>query len=758
MAKKPDITTIASGYYSRQALNTNFTNLQNGFDNTLSLDGSTPNAMGADLDMNSNDILNASEIDTSSLRINGVLVSPSAASIQSSVAASNVFVGDGSTTAYTLSYEPFIKDNTQVYIDGVYQNKVTYNTSGTTLTFTEAPPLNSQIEVMISTTLTDVGTAAASAVTYNQGGTGAVNSTVQTKLQEVVSVKDFGAVGDGVTDDATAFANAWAASNPLAVFVPKGTYKLTGTTAGKFFSNGAVTISGGAVSEIVNLHKLKTSSDDTILDNWKLQETPIDAGFLSVAWSEDLELFCAVGGTSENGIITSPDGINWTERTMPLDQQWAEVIYADGPDVFVAVAISGTTQRVMTSANGTAWTARTTPNVDIRSVAHSPTVGSAPNGRLVAVGNQTSPGGNRVYTSDDAGVTWTERSYTFAHEDWVSAEWATGLNLFICTAVNTINGPVMTSPDGITWTRRDNGSATTHASENWQASAWSTELNMLAVVTNTGTQRVYTSHDGITFTARTTPNIAGFGNPSYHDIVWASEIGQFVAVANTGLGFKVMSSADGITWTARNTPNKNFGSWEGLAWSPSLKRFAAVADNTQPTVLGNHVMSCSVGDWGHDTPNLIYADRQLIRYQQSLQSVTSSTTLVDSDLAQEFEAGTTVTAHFSIRYDASTAGDIKFTVDKLSGTGTASGQFGVISGAAFNTSGTWARVASTALAATISVAGNGAGSFSLLDLWARVTITGGRTKIGFQFAQNASDGTATRLSDLSSVIFTESKT
>jgi len=119
VAKKPDITTIASGYYSRQALNTNFENLRDKFDNTLSLDGSTPNSMGADLDMNCNDILNASEIDTSSLRINGVLVSPNAASIQSSVAASNVFTGDGSTTVYTLSYEPFIKDNTQVYIDGV---------------------------------------------------------------------------------------------------------------------------------------------------------------------------------------------------------------------------------------------------------------------------------------------------------------------------------------------------------------------------------------------------------------------------------------------------------------------------------------------------------------------------------------------------------------------------------------------------------------------------------------------------------------
>ena len=59
MAKKPDITTIATGYYSRQALNSNFQNLKDGFDNTLSLDGSTPNAMQADLDLNGNNIMGA---------------------------------------------------------------------------------------------------------------------------------------------------------------------------------------------------------------------------------------------------------------------------------------------------------------------------------------------------------------------------------------------------------------------------------------------------------------------------------------------------------------------------------------------------------------------------------------------------------------------------------------------------------------------------------------------------------------------------
>ena len=60
------------------------------------------------------------------------------------------FTGTGSQTAFTLSSSSFGENYTFVYINGVYQNKNTYTVSGTTLTFSEAPPVTSLIEVMFN--------------------------------------------------------------------------------------------------------------------------------------------------------------------------------------------------------------------------------------------------------------------------------------------------------------------------------------------------------------------------------------------------------------------------------------------------------------------------------------------------------------------------------------------------------------------------------------------------------------------------------
>lgn len=61
----------------------------------------------------------------------------------------DTFSGNGSTVAFTLSGDAGNEQNTQVFIGGVYQQKSTYSLSGTTLTFSTAPPTGtSNIEVV----------------------------------------------------------------------------------------------------------------------------------------------------------------------------------------------------------------------------------------------------------------------------------------------------------------------------------------------------------------------------------------------------------------------------------------------------------------------------------------------------------------------------------------------------------------------------------------------------------------------------------
>jgi len=66
----------------------------------------------------------------------------------SRVAFLNNFTGTGSQTSFTLTAAPSDENNTQVYINGVYQQKNTYSlVSSNILTFSAAPPVTSTIEV-----------------------------------------------------------------------------------------------------------------------------------------------------------------------------------------------------------------------------------------------------------------------------------------------------------------------------------------------------------------------------------------------------------------------------------------------------------------------------------------------------------------------------------------------------------------------------------------------------------------------------------
>jgi hypothetical protein len=105
-------------------------------------------------------------------------------------------------------------------------------------------PLN-ELDTNFAAVPTSIDLAASTGstlVSTIQSDTGAVARTVASKLNDTVSVKDFGAVGDGVADDTAAIqtaVNFGILTNSI-VFFPSGNYKITN----KINLNGAVRITG----------------------------------------------------------------------------------------------------------------------------------------------------------------------------------------------------------------------------------------------------------------------------------------------------------------------------------------------------------------------------------------------------------------------------------------------------------------------------------------------------------------------------------
>lgn len=104
-------------------------------------------------------------------------------------------------------------------------------------------------------------------VSFLQAGTGAVTRTAQAKMRDVVSVRDFGAVGDMVADDTAAF-NAAVAScvtTGKALLVPSGSYIYTGN-----LYSLPITMMGEGRPKIYVTGRFQFQTDNNILGNTTL--------------------------------------------------------------------------------------------------------------------------------------------------------------------------------------------------------------------------------------------------------------------------------------------------------------------------------------------------------------------------------------------------------------------------------------------------------------------------------------------------------
>ncbi len=156
--------------------------------------------------------------DTAPANTRKVVVFHIRSSISGSSVLQNGFTGDGSTTAFTLSAAPNNENNTQVYLNGVYQNKSTYSTSGTTLTFSTAPANGVAIEVIVLSQTT-INVPASNAVTTSTIADG--NVTTNKINDDAVTLAKMAGLARGklIVGDAS--------GNPSALALGAANYVLT---------------------------------------------------------------------------------------------------------------------------------------------------------------------------------------------------------------------------------------------------------------------------------------------------------------------------------------------------------------------------------------------------------------------------------------------------------------------------------------------------------------------------------------------------
>ena len=139
--------------------------------------------------------------------------------------------GTGAQTTFTLNVSVPTSALIDIFINGVYQNKDTFTIAGDVLTFSEAPPAGTDnVEVVARVTIANVETDA-SLVGYRATDSSTTVRTVESKLRESVSVKDFGAVGDGVADDTAAIQAAIDTGNAVKL-ISGQRYKITSPLTG----------------------------------------------------------------------------------------------------------------------------------------------------------------------------------------------------------------------------------------------------------------------------------------------------------------------------------------------------------------------------------------------------------------------------------------------------------------------------------------------------------------------------------------------
>ena len=326
--------------------------------------------------------------------------------------------------------------------------------------------------------------------------------------------------------------------------------------------------------------------------DWKLRL--INTQIYDITYSSELGIFIAVGASGT--IITSPDGVTWTQQTSGVTTVLNKVIFSKKLGIFCIVCDVGT---ILTSPDGITWTQQTSGvTTGLYDVTYSETLGVF---CVVGGGVPSIPNENTILTSTD-GITWTQQTSgisTYLNK----VTYSKTLCIFISAGYN---GKILTSPDGVTWTQQTSGVTNTLNSiiyseisgifcvvgngtvlisyngmswniiynifVNLQSVTYSEILGLFCAVGQGG--GIVTSPDGITWTKRTTLSA------TFYDVIYCETLEMFIAVgtyfSNDVYKYFISTSSNGISWTTRL--NVTGGRLLGITYNSNLNILCATSD------------------------------------------------------------------------------------------------------------------------------------------------------------------------------------
>lgn len=309
---------------------------------------------------------------------------------------------------------------------------------------------------------------------------------------------------------------------------------------------------------------------------WTLQDAGFGSGQInSVHWSEEQQLWVAVG--SVNRIVTSPDGVTWTPRVSNIPNAFVLVSVHYSPLLNQWLVVDGS-WGVATSPDAITWTFQAGfPGASARNAWWSE------QNSLWVVAHQSSlvfgasPNGGGASTSPD-GVTWTRRNTQTGARQPFDVTYSIAQNRWMIVGDSDINvrGISYSTNGGTGWFQ-----ITTFplSQPNLRGVGYSESLGMWLLAGSSGAWR---TTDLLNWTsvvsALTLPggSLNGFFSIKFWNGLWFLTARYFITGNNHGI---VWTSADGITWNLETTNQPVIASDTNVTfsgYSPSLNQWIIV--------------------------------------------------------------------------------------------------------------------------------------------------------------------------------------